>query len=92
MKSDELRIVSTSEGDIEVEGGFDETFARILVSELLEMDDVEMAECIVEHPLTSSPKIYLRAKKGAPRDLLIKAAKRIRERSKELQGKLGAVG
>lgn len=92
MKEDELKIVKISNEDIEVEGGFDETFARMLVSELLELDDVEIAECIVEHPLIAKPKIYLRAKKGSPRDLLIEGAKGIRAKAKALQKKLGAVG
>ena len=89
---EELKIISLSKKDIEVEGSFDETFARMLVSELLEMENVQMAECIVDHPPSTPPRIYMRVNSGSPREALIDGAKRLREKSRELRDKLGAVG
>ena len=65
--------------------GEDHTFSGILVSQLLENKDVEIAQYNIPHPQVGEPEFYLKVKKGKPKDVLKKAVK---EPEKEISGLL----
>ncbi|MFH1520542.1 MAG: RpoL/Rpb11 RNA polymerase subunit family protein [Candidatus Micrarchaeota archaeon] len=52
-------------------GDADQSLAQLLVEKLNEDSDVEFAAYKVEHPITATPKIYLRTKKGEASKLLL---------------------
>jgi len=79
--SDEMRV------EIEGEG---HTFCNVLQKALLEDGAVDVAGYSIEHPLVSSPVIYVRMKprrkpEKRPETALKEAAERIRQRNKEFR-------
>ena len=76
-ESNELRIEIAGEGH---------TFCNMLQKTLLEDEAVEMAGYDVPHPLMTKAIIYVRTKgRRRPETAMRNAAKKMRERSKELR-------
>lgn len=62
----ELRVLSHEKNELEIEVlGENETLLNPIKQALLADKDVEFAEYIIEHPILSVPKIFLRTKGSA---------------------------
>ena len=61
------------------------TFCNVLQSALLGDEGVEFVGYNVPHPLKSEATIYVRVKKGSPKEALHKAAEFIRKQTDEFQ-------
>ena len=69
----ELRILSQSKNELEVEVlGENETLLNPVKQALLGDKDVEFAEYIIEHPMLSVPKIFLRTKGNTKPETVLK--------------------
>ncbi|MGB1586901.1 MAG: RpoL/Rpb11 RNA polymerase subunit family protein [Thermoplasmatota archaeon] len=69
----ELRILSQSKNELEVEVlGENETLLNPIKQALLADKDVEFAEYIIEHPMLSVPKIFLRTKGATKPETVLK--------------------
>ncbi|MFP3208153.1 MAG: RpoL/Rpb11 RNA polymerase subunit family protein [Nitrososphaeria archaeon] len=68
----------------------DMSLLQILQLELLSDDKVEFAAYRRSHPLERKYFLVVRAKDGAPKDALLRALKRARERTSALLGALSA--
>ncbi|MDI6708466.1 MAG: RpoL/Rpb11 RNA polymerase subunit family protein [Candidatus Thermoplasmatota archaeon] len=78
-----MKVLSKDRKVIELEVDEDLGFLNALEVLLLEDSNVELAYCTTDHPLTGKPKIFIRAKKGSPKEALKKA---VRKFAKELNG------
>lgn len=59
----ELRALTLNDKEMEVEVlGENETFLNPVKQKLLSDKDVDVAEYVIEHPLLSVPRIYIRTK------------------------------
>ena len=68
----EVKILVNEKNVVEVDlGDMDQSLAQLLVEKLNEDKDVDFASYKVEHPLTGTPKIFLRTKKGDASKLLL---------------------
>ncbi|MFH1785743.1 MAG: RpoL/Rpb11 RNA polymerase subunit family protein [Candidatus Micrarchaeota archaeon] len=68
----DVKVLVNDKNIIELDlGKTDQSLAQLLVEKLNEDSDVEFASYKVEHPITATPKIYLRTKKGDPSKLLL---------------------
>ncbi len=69
----ELRILSQSKNELEVEVlGENETLLNPVKQALLADKDVEFAEYIIEHPMLSIPKIFVRTKGSVKPETVLK--------------------
>jgi DNA-directed RNA polymerase subunit L len=69
----ELRILSQSKNELEVEVlGENETLLNPIKQALLQDKDVDFAEYIIEHPMLSVPKIFLRTKGSVKPETVLK--------------------
>ena len=81
-----VKILKDRAKEIEIEvGSENETLLNPLKEKLLEMEDVAYAEFYREHPLLSNPKVYVKVKKGKPRDVIKKALKELYEEVKSFR-------
>ncbi|MEW6069209.1 MAG: RpoL/Rpb11 RNA polymerase subunit family protein [Candidatus Thermoplasmatota archaeon] len=71
-----MKVITKSRNILEIEVEEDEGFLSALQSLLLEDSNVELAYCIRDHPLTGKPKIFVRTKKGSPKEALKKATRK----------------
>jgi len=80
----EIKILKKAANELRIEiEGEGHTFCNVLQKALSEDETIEMAGYDIEHPLISSPTVYVRTKeKRKPEEALVDAAKRIHERSK----------
>ena len=71
----EINIIKKEKKELEFEigGGEDTTLAEVIVFKLNSYPDVDFAAYKIEHPLVTSPRIYLRVKKGNPVKVMEKA-------------------
>lgn len=75
----DVKLLVNEKHVIEIDmGDSDQSLAQLLVEKLNEDKDVEFASYKVEHPLTATPKVYLRTKKGDPSKLLLAKLDEIR--------------
>lgn len=81
----EVIILKENENELKLElKGEGHTLCTILQRELLKDSSVEMAGYDVPHPLLRSAILYIRTNNGKPpREALLKALDRVRERLKE---------
>lgn len=81
----EAVILKENENELKLElRGEGHTICTILQKELLKDPNIEIAGYDVPHPLLHSAILYIRTSKGKrPREALIKALDRVRERLKE---------
>lgn len=87
----EIRTIDSSKETLEIEVlGENETLLNPLKVKLLGDEDVELAEYIIEHPFLSTPKIYIRTKKGEPLAALKRALKALHKEYKDLDSALDA--
>ncbi|MGB0652754.1 MAG: RpoL/Rpb11 RNA polymerase subunit family protein [Thermoplasmatota archaeon] len=69
----ELRLVSRGANELEVEVlGENETLLNPIKQALLADKDVAFAEYIIEHPMLSIPKVYLRTKGSVKPETVLK--------------------
>ncbi|MGB1698083.1 MAG: RpoL/Rpb11 RNA polymerase subunit family protein [Thermoplasmatota archaeon] len=69
----ELRVLSHEKNELEIEVlGENETLLNPIKQALLADKDVEFAEYIIEHPILSVPKIFLRTKGSAKPETVLK--------------------
>lgn len=69
----ELRVLSLEKNEMEVEVlGENETLLNPIKQALLADKDVDFAEYIIEHPMLSIPKVYIRTKGSAKPDVVLK--------------------
>lgn len=69
----ELRVVSQEKNELEIEVlGENETLLNPIKQALLADKDVEFAEYIIEHPILSVPKIYVRTKGNTKPETVLK--------------------
>ena len=86
----ELEIVKKEEESLLVKiTGENHTLCNLLREELNKDENVVSAAYAIEHPLTGSPKFYVKTKKGkSPERALVDAADRIAEQFKDLRKQL----
>lgn len=76
----DVRTLINEKNVLELElGGVDQSLAQLLTEKLNENNDVEFASYKVEHPLISSPKLYVRTKKGEPIKVVLETLNEIRK-------------
>lgn len=74
----ELKLISSKQDSIEVEIiGENETLLVPLQEKLLENENVEDVRYMIGHPMIDNPRIFVRVKKGKPKNVLKKAAKEV---------------
>lgn len=82
----EIRTIDSSKEILEIEVlGENETLLNPLKVKLLADEDVELAEYIIEHPFLSTPKVYIRTKKGEPIAALKRALKSLQKEYKDFE-------
>ena len=82
----EIRTLESSKEILELEVlGENETILNPVKVRLLLDEDVELAEYIIEHPFLSTPKIYIRTKKGDPSAALKRALKSLQKDYKDFE-------
>ena len=86
----ELELVEKGEGALLIKvREEDHTLCNLLRKTLLSDKYVVAASYVIEHPLTESPKFYVKTKKGkTPERALMDAAGQVAEQLKELQKQL----
>ncbi len=86
----ELELVEKGDGSLLIKvRGEDHTLCNLLRKALHDDRYVVAASYAIEHPLTESPKLYVKTKKGkTPERALTDAAGRVAEQLKELQKQL----
>ncbi len=78
----EVKVLLKEKNVIELElSSIDQSLAQLISEKLNQDKDVEFASYKVEHPLLSSPKLYVRTKKGDASKLVLE---KISEVHKEL--------
>lgn len=76
-----MKVIAKGRNVLELEIEEDEGFLNALQTLLSEDNNVELAYCTTDHPLTGKPKFFIRTKKGSPKEALKRA---IRKFAKEL--------
>ncbi|MDI6643046.1 MAG: DNA-directed RNA polymerase subunit L [Candidatus Hodarchaeaceae archaeon] len=86
----ELELVEKGEGRLLIKIAEEgHTLCNLLRAELCKDENVVSAAYTIEHPLTESPKFYVKTKKGkSPERALIDAAGRIVEQLEDLRKQL----
>ena len=80
----ELKKLKKTTKELELEIiGEDETLLNPITQVLLANPDVDFAEYITDHPLSSKRILYLRVKKGKPEEILAQAVKQLQKDVKE---------
>ena len=68
----EVKIVTNEKNILELElVGADQSLAQLITMRLNEDKDVDFASYKLEHPILSSPTLYVRTKKGDPSKLVL---------------------
>jgi len=84
----ELNILKDEKNLLEVElVGEGHTLTNAIKEELKEDSKVSSATYVIEHPLTSSPKLTIRTSSGSPKTALKAAAARLEKKAGEFRGK-----
>ncbi len=86
----ELEVVEKKESGLLIKViGEGHTLCNLLCTELYKDENVVSAAYNIEHPLTGSPKLYVRTKKGkSPKRALVDAADRIVDELEDLHKQL----
>ena len=66
----------------------DPTIFQLLVERLNKMPDVEFAAYRWDHPLSSSPEMRLRVKKGSAKDFLLNVVEDIKKEFESIEKKI----
>jgi len=76
----DVKILTNDKNVLELElTGMDQSLAQLLTEKLNEEKDVEFAAYKMEHPMTSSPKLMIRMKKGEPGKLVLEKLEEIKK-------------
>jgi len=83
----EINVIKKEKKELEFEigGKEDTTLAEVIVFKLNSYPDVEFAAYKIEHPLVTSPRIYLRLKKGDPVKVMEKAIDELKKEISEFR-------
>lgn len=89
----ELELVKKENGSLLIKiVGENHTLCNLLREELNKDENVASASYTIEHPLTESPKLYVKVKKGkSPERALTDAADRVAEQLENLRKQLQKV-
>jgi len=89
----ELELVKKENGSLLIKiVGENHTLCNLLREELNKDENVASASYTIEHPLTESPKFYVKTKKGkSPERALTDAADRVAEQLEDLRKQLQKV-
>jgi DNA-directed RNA polymerase subunit L len=89
----ELELVKKENGSLLIKiVGENHTLCNLLREELNKDENVASASYTIEHPLTESPKFYVKIKKGkSPERALTDAAGRVAEQLEDLRKQLQKV-
>jgi len=76
----EVKILLNEKNVLEMElKDADQSLAQLIATKLNEDKDVEFASYKMEHPLLSSPKLYVRTKKGDAAKLVLSKLEEIKK-------------
>ena len=82
----DIKTLESTKDTLEIEViGENETLLNPLKVKLLLDEDVDLAEYIIEHPFLSTPKVYIRTKKGDPTAALKRALKALHKEYKDFE-------
>jgi len=82
----EIKVNSDKKTEIKFElVGEGHAFAKLLMHELLESKEVDIAHYKVAHPLLSNPEFYVKVKKGKPRNVVNKVLKSLKNKLSKLK-------
>ena len=82
----EFEVKSEKKNELELElKGEDHTFSSLLVHQLLQDKDVDIAQYNIPHPLIGHPIFYVKTKQGKPRNAVKKALKEIKKQISEIK-------
>lgn len=73
-----VEVIREEKNEMEVLFEGEDTLVPVIKNYLLEDEDVEIAAFRREHPLTGKMTLFVRTKKGKPRDAIRRALERIR--------------
>lgn len=81
----EVKINSERKDVIDFElVGETHAFSKLLMHQLLQDKDVEVANYAIKHPLLSSPDFHVKVKKGEPRKVVLDALKALKKQTASL--------
>ncbi len=79
-----MKIIRKTKTELELEiTGEDETILHPIAHILLQNDEVEYAACMADSPLETKKRLFIRVKKGSPKDALKKAVKYLENEVKQ---------
>ncbi|MBI1973783.1 DNA-directed RNA polymerase subunit L [Candidatus Micrarchaeota archaeon] len=82
----EMELIRDDKTELEFRiKGEDHAFSNLLVHELLDDSEVEVAQYDLPHPQVGSPTFYVRVKKGSASSAVKRALQQIRETASSLQ-------
>ena len=88
----ELKTTSPDKKSLMIEViGESETIINPIIQKLLLEEDVDYAECIVDNPLLSSPKIFVKMKKGDAKDAVKRAVKAVMKDIDAFESAIGEI-
>ncbi len=81
----EYKVLSEKKNEMEFElRGEDHSFGNLLLSKLLENEDVEVATYAVKHPQVGSPYFFVKTRKGEPKKAVKEALESLKKDIKAL--------
>ncbi|MBS3141655.1 DNA-directed RNA polymerase subunit L [Candidatus Woesearchaeota archaeon] len=82
----EIKVIKQEKDLLEFElVGQDSTYCNLLKDALWQDKDVEFAAFKVDHPLTSSPTVIVKTRKGSPNKAVLDAIESLKKRFSELE-------
>lgn len=86
----ELKTIKKTGKELELEvTGENETMLNPIIQVLLENEDVDYAAYMADHPESNKRRLYLRVKKGNPKEILEKAVKQLEAEMKSFGKNFG---
>jgi len=79
----DLKTIKKTNKELELEIiGENETILNPITQVLLQHEDVDYAAYLTDHPESNKRRLYLRVKKGKPKEILKKAVKQLEDEVK----------
>lgn len=79
----DLKTIKKTNKELELEIiGENETILNPITQVLLQHEDVDYATYLTDHPESNKRRLYLRVKKGKPKEILKKAVKQLEDEVK----------
>ena len=80
----DLKTIKKTKTELEIEViDENETILNPITHILSENEDVEYATCMTDHPLDNKRRLFIRVKKGTPKEVLKKAVKQLGDEIKK---------